>query len=73
MTLLQNSKSGSITTTEMNKLIPLVYQSFGKNAGTNTNRKVSTVIKQLQQWHDEKEAKTGKVAQIESQLINFLF
>lgn len=67
MKLLESSNGGSKTTAAMNNLIPYVYQSFGKNAGTNTNRKVSTVIKQLQQWHDEKEAKTEKAAQLASQ------
>lgn len=68
MELLQTSKSGSKTTKEMNKLISSVYESFGKNAGTNTNRKVSTVIRQLETWQAEKEAKQEKIAAHNAQL-----
>jgi hypothetical protein len=67
MKMLERSNGGK-TTQAMNNLIPYVYQSFGKNAGTNTNRKVSTVINQLKGWHDEKEAKAQKHIATESQL-----
>ena len=59
--LLENSNS-KFTTKEMNNLIPLVYKSFGKNAGTNTRRKVSTVINQLETWQTEKEERQEKIA-----------
>ena len=61
-TLLEKSKSNSFTTAEMNNLIPLVYKSFGKNPGTNTRRKVSTVINQLEMWQKEKEERQEKIA-----------
>ena len=51
MKMLQNANANSKTTAAMNNLIPYVYKSFNKNAGTNTNRLVKTVIKQLQEWH----------------------
>jgi hypothetical protein len=65
--LLESSKGGK-TTAEMNKLIPSVYRAFGKNVGTNTNRKVSTVINQLKMWQAEKDSKAEKIAAYNAQL-----
>ena len=64
-----NASNGNVkTTAAMNKLIPYVYESYGKNAGTNTNRKVKTVITQLKKWQEEKQKKETKKEELESQL-----
>ena len=68
MEMLTKVSGKSKTTSGMNQLIPYVYKSFGKNAGTNTNRKVSTVIAQLEKWQEEKQKKETKKEELESQL-----
>jgi len=64
MDMLTNAKKNSKTTKAMNNLIDYVYESFGKNPGTNTNRKVSGVLKNLTQWEKDREAKIGKNAEL---------
>ena len=64
MDMLTNAKKNSKTTKAMNNLIDYVYESFGKNPGTNTNRKVSGVLKNLTQWEKDREAKIEKNKQI---------
>ena len=64
MDMLTNAKKNSKTTKAMNNLIDYVYESFGKNPGTNTNRKVSKVIENLTKWEQDREAKIEKNKQI---------
>jgi glycosyltransferase involved in cell wall biosynthesis len=64
MGMLTKANKNSKTTKAMNNLIDYVYESFGKNPGTNTNRKVSGVLKNLTQWEKDREAKIGKNAEL---------
>lgn len=67
MNLLQKSTKGNTKTKgRMNELIANVYHGFGKNAGSNTNRKVATVLKQLENWEKEKEEKMAKIEELKA-------
>ena len=67
MNLLQKSTKGNTKTKgRMNELIANVYHGFGKNAGSNTNRKVATVLKQLESWEKAKEEKIAKIEELKA-------
>jgi hypothetical protein len=68
MDMLTKANKKSKTTKAMNNLIDYVYASFGKNPGTNTNRKVSGVIENLTKWEKDREAKINKNAEIAGNL-----
>jgi hypothetical protein len=51
---------------EINNLIQNVYHGFGKNAGTNTNRNVTTVLNQLEKWEKDKEEKIKKIEELKA-------
>lgn len=57
------------TTARMNTLIAKVYPDFGKNAGTNTNRRISEVRKIITGWAPQAESKRALVVKLDQNLI----
>ena len=68
LAMLNAANGNAKTTAAMNQLIPYVYEKFGKNAGSNTNRKVKTVITQLKAWELQRQQNEHKKEEWEAKL-----